>query len=139
MYDHAGEEAREYLIREFGWRFEGDAQSWPIIVQDSGSSTPDDIQLEWPIQTVIMADDGVVHLVRGFDPGTDLLDLSAFASGMEDITISNQLRSDGSVRWIEIADRTGETELVLRFDADTPLDASALTTDDFIFADVFLA
>ncbi|MEM1299236.1 MAG: CARDB domain-containing protein, partial [Pseudomonadota bacterium] len=84
--------------------------------------------------TFIMLDDGVRDLIRGFDPARDVIDVSAFAESLDDLTIINQQRSNGSVTWVNIADFFGEVEMGLRFDSGA-LDGARLTADNFIFSE----
>ena len=85
--------------------------------------------------TFVMADDNVVDLVRDFEVGVDTLDVSAFAASIDDLSIENIVRGNGSTAWISVADASGGTEFLLRFGDDTTLDAASLTADSFVFAD----
>ncbi len=104
------------------------------VILDSASATRDDLRATAVTDRFVMLDDGVRDLVRGFDVGVDKLDLSDFASGFGNVSVSNLLRADGTTSWVVVADAGGQDEFLVRFDADTALDASALTVDDFVFA-----
>ena len=81
----------------------------------------------------IREDDGLRDLIRGFELGTDTIDVSAIADSIDDLAIANVTRGDGSTNWISVADRAGETEFWLRFAEDANFDASNLTEDSFVF------
>lgn len=86
-----------------------------------------------------MSKDGQRDLLRDFQPGSDLIDVSSFAAGLDDIEISNVVNGRGVVRWLAITDRDGNDELLVRFDNGTPMDASDLGEDSFMFADTDLS
>lgn len=77
--------------------------------------------------------DGQRDIVRGFDDGTDLIDLSAWGlSGFDALDISDLVRRDGSVAWISIdAAAVGEV-LLVRMDPAQQTAASTLTAEDFV-------
>lgn len=95
----------------------------------------DDISATDAGEIIRLADDGVRDLLRGFELGRDLLDVSIWeASDISDLEIVNIRRRDGSVNWVEIRDKDGQAELALRF-AGAPLDATNLGPENFLFAD----
>ena len=95
----------------------------------------DDIHATDAGEVFRLADDGVRDLLRGFELGVDLLDVSIWeAVDIADLDIVNVQRRDGSVNWVEIRDATGQAELAVRF-TGAPLDAANLTADSFLFAD----
>ena len=102
-------------------------------IVDSASSSRDDLRATGLADVFVMANDGVRDLVRGLDMDYDKIDVSAFASDFDDLTITNVLRGNGSVSWINVADAEGDPEILVRFDSDTPLDAANLTEDAFLF------
>ena len=94
----------------------------------------DDLRGTDATEVFVLADDGKRDLVRDFDAAMDRLDMSAFgAQTLDDLTITELMRKDGSVSWIEIEDSSGTAEAILRFD-DGALSAARLTEDNFIFA-----
>lgn len=80
-----------------------------------------------------MEDDGLRDLIRGFELGTDAIDVSAIAGSIDDLTITNIARGDGTTSWISVADQAGEAEFWLRFVDETDFDAANLTEDSFVF------
>ncbi|MEM9060739.1 MAG: fasciclin domain-containing protein [Pseudomonadota bacterium] len=103
----------------------------PNIVQ--GTTELDNLRGTVGADIYALLDDGVRDLVRDFDSGVDAIDVSAFATMFEDLEITNLVRRDGSVSWINVADASGDAEFILRFGDDTPLDAANLTAEDFVF------
>lgn len=82
----------------------------------------------------VLAADGVADAVRDFDAAMDRLDVSAFgATGMDELSIREIYRTDGSVSWIGIGGGSGTEEVVLRFDDDAQ-SAGRLRSDHFVFA-----
>lgn len=102
-------------------------------ILDTVSGSRDDLRATEMADTFIMLDDGEADLIRDLDVGVDLIDVSSFAASFADLQVTNVLRSNGTTSWIEIADSSGEREILVRFDADTVLDAASLTQDSFIF------
>lgn len=86
----------------------------------------------------VFGSDGQRDLLRGFELGRDLIDVSAFAASVEDLRIDEQLRKDGSVNWITIADLSGEVELALRL-AGSDQRADALSFENFVFSETPIA
>lgn len=118
--------AYEILRLEFG-------ASTVVGLEISDSQGFDNIRLGVEAETIRLTADGTRDLVRNFDVGADRLDVSALAAdSFEDLSVTNILRRDGSVNWIEIAADTAE--LWLRVLPDQALDASALSAEHFIFA-----
>ena len=82
-----------------------------------------------------MIDDDTIDLIRGFEIGTDQIDVSAWgATGLADLTIKDLVRKDGSVSWILIQDQDGNAETLLRYSSDTPLSSALLSESDFVFS-----
>ncbi|MEM7210480.1 MAG: fasciclin domain-containing protein [Pseudomonadota bacterium] len=109
----------------------------PIPVQFNeitGTIGRDNLRATGEADIFVLQDDDTIDLVRGFEKGTDQLDVSAFAASFDELTVTNRANTSGVTRWIEIRDDTGEAEVFFRFNADTALDAANLTADDFIFA-----
>ncbi|MEL7153452.1 MAG: hypothetical protein AAFN51_06635, partial [Pseudomonadota bacterium] len=105
-------------------------------VGDIDTAGLDDLRGTDASEVFVLADDGQRDLVRDFDVEMDRLDVSSFgAHSLDDLTITNLLRSDGSVSWIEISDMTGQAEVILRFESGT-LTADRLRDDNFVFAGV---
>ncbi|MEM1297815.1 MAG: hypothetical protein AAGH68_00955 [Pseudomonadota bacterium] len=95
----------------------------------------DDIRATDAGEVFRLADDGVRDLLRGFELGQDLLDVSLWgAVDIADLDIVNLVRKSGTVSWVQISDRAGEAELAIRF-TGAPLDAENLTAAHFVFAD----
>lgn len=114
-------------------RFEYAGFGVPLAVTEDTDGIQD-MRLAGGPDVVVLANDGARDLVRGFEPGRDRLDISDWGiAQLDDLTIRNLLRKDGSVSWIEIRDLSGDAEVLLRL-ADAPLDAARLTAKDFIFA-----
>ncbi|MEM9061768.1 MAG: hypothetical protein AAGD13_15015 [Pseudomonadota bacterium] len=104
----------------------------PGLVEVQDTAGLDDLRGTADAEIFAMTDDDVRDLIRDFVDGEDMIDLSAIATGMEELTIRDLVRKDGSVSWVEIIDGDGDRELILRFeDGDTRADR--LTGDDFIF------
>ena len=103
------------------------------VIIDSNSETRDDLRATEDADIFVMQNDGARDLIRGFDVGTDKIDVSAFAASFNDLEIRNLERNDGSTSWVSVVDRTDQEEVLVRFDGDTVLDASNLTVGDFIF------
>ena len=78
-------------------------------------------------------DDDTIDVIRDFQLGIDLIDVSAFASDFSELDIANRTKRNGDTNWIDINDDTGETEIIFRFDSATALDAANLTADAFFF------
>ncbi|MEM7211997.1 MAG: hypothetical protein AAF479_08900 [Pseudomonadota bacterium] len=94
----------------------------------------DDLRGTDATEVFVLADDGQRDLIRNFDDTMDRLDVSAFgAQSLDDLTIIERVRKDGSVSWIEIKDAEGTAEAILRFDSG-PLTAARLQAEQFIFA-----
>lgn len=99
---------------------------------DSGAS--DNIRGTRHGDSFVMLDDGQHDRIRDFELGKDKFDMSDFgALSFDALTITNQIRRDGSISWVSISDGEGDREIRVRYD-DAPLDANALSSDDFIFA-----
>ncbi|MFK7944327.1 MAG: CARDB domain-containing protein [Paracoccaceae bacterium] len=124
--DAAALSARDFIFSDVPIQRDQTLQDLPGFTDLAGADTRD---------TFVMLDDGERDLIRGFDPDNDMIDVSAFAESLADLTITNQTRSNGSVNWVNIADFFGEVEMGLRFDGGT-LDADRLDADNFIFSDV---
>jgi hypothetical protein len=106
-----------------------DSESTSVLDRDVMVGTED-------ADTFELADDGVSKdVILNFTVGLDKLDVSAFSSGFDDLTISNFVDEFGETKWVQIIDSTGEGEVKIKFDDATELDASALTEQDFIFAE----
>ncbi|MEM7190426.1 MAG: hypothetical protein AAF439_12510 [Pseudomonadota bacterium] len=104
----------------------------PIILVDSDGY--DDLRGTAAAEVFRMADDGIRDIVRGFEQGLDLIDLTALdAQTFEDLTITNIYRKSGSVNWIEVRDVDNDVEFFLRLANPDEQDASMLTAADFIF------
>lgn len=83
----------------------------------------------------VMSNDNVRDLVRNFQIGNDLIDVSALgATNINDLTVSELVRKNGTVSWLQVADADGDAEFILRFQGDTPLLETSLTEADFLFA-----
>lgn len=83
----------------------------------------------------IAADDGASDKITAFQPGLDRIDVSALGiSRFEDLVITERLRLDASVKWIEIRDLKGDAELLLRLKGGD-WRAERLGPETFIFAD----
>lgn len=94
----------------------------------------DDLRGTHAAEVFVLANDGQRDLVRGFDVTLDRLDVSAFgAQSLEDLTITELQRKDGSVSWLQISDTGGAAEAILRFDSGAN-QADRLRDDNFIFA-----
>lgn len=94
----------------------------------------DDLRGTDDSEVFVLADDGQRDLVRNFDGAMDRLDVSAFgARSLDDLTITELMRKDGSVSWIQIADASGQAEAILRFN-EGDHDASRMREDNFVFA-----
>ncbi|MEL7469764.1 MAG: hypothetical protein AAFN27_15015 [Pseudomonadota bacterium] len=104
----------------------------PGMVERQGTSALDDLRGTEEAEIFAMTDDDVRDLVRNFADGEDMIDLSAIATGMEDLTIRDLVRKNGTVSWVEIVDGDGDRELIVRFE-DGDHRADRLTEADFIF------
>lgn len=80
-----------------------------------------------------MLDDNAVDLIRKFKDGTDLIDVSEFASSYADLTVTPRTNARGEVRYLEIQDAGGDLEILLKFAEGATVDPAKITADDFIF------
>lgn len=95
----------------------------------------DDIRATDAGEVFRLADDGVRDLLRGFELGQDLLDVSLWGVvDIADLDIVDLVRKNGTVSWVQISDPAGEAELAIRF-TGAPLEAKNLTSAHFVFAD----
>lgn len=99
----------------------------------AGTDVRDDLRGTAQADVFELLDDDILDTIRTFESGVDQIDVSAFASSFDELTIVNRANGAGVTRWIDISDDTGETEVLVRFAAGTDLDAANLTADDFIF------
>lgn len=105
----------------------------PVIVQDTVGF--DDLRGVPGAEVFVMTNDETADIIRNFEVGVDVIDVSALGVvSFNQLSIENQLRRDGSVNWIRVSDQTGVQEFKLRFSESTPLDATELPADSFIFA-----
>lgn len=117
--------------------FDDSEPEGPQSTQVLDTSARDDLRGAVGAENFVMLNDGQDDLLRNFEIGVDKIDLTEFgALSFEDLTISNVIRGNGSVSWIAVFDPDGERELLVRYDGDTPLDAGALSAEDFTFSTV---
>ena len=99
-----------------------------------GASARDDMWGFGGDDTFILQDDNILDIIRDFQFGGDLIDVSSFAEGISDLQFENVLKRNGDVNWVKIIDKTGQEEALVRFGDGTTLDASAFAADNFVFA-----
>lgn len=121
-------------LGEANFLFSDNAEPWePEIVEIADSGERDDLRGTQAVEVFYMQDDGQRDMVRSFEDGVDLIDVSRVATEFGELTIRNLMRKDGSVSWIEVSDGDGEPELILRFSGGAQ-DAERLSAEDFLFA-----
>ena len=87
-------------------------------------------------ETFVLANDGIRDVIKGFEIGVDVLDVSALgAVDLDDLVIKDLVKRSGVVNWIQISDPTGEAEVILRTTDTSTMQASLFTSDSFVFAE----
>lgn len=134
-FSDSGASSRQYLIDTFNWSFVGDSRFDGVsILHPDSAGKLDDFTLSFKAEQVTFLDDGLRDVVRGFEVGIDTLDVSAFAHTIDDLTITNLTRRNGETSWINVADSSGDDEIIIRFHPGTQLDAANLTVESFVFS-----
>ncbi|MEM7059706.1 MAG: hypothetical protein AAF557_19140 [Pseudomonadota bacterium] len=105
-----------------------------IGIRDNLGPTPGRLSGTDANETFLFFNDESRDLVIGFDPANDLLDVSELeASSLDDLRLTNLLGGDGSIRWVQVTDREGDAEFIVRFADSGATDKAALTADKFVF------
>ena len=102
-----------------------------------GTARLDNLNGTGAADTFVLQDDGLRDLIRDFDPGEDVISVEAFgATSFADIQLTDLVRRDGSISWVQLSDAAGDAEAILRFAPGTEqLSAAALTAENFVFVD----
>jgi len=104
----------------------------PAIVSDT--NLRDDLRGTNAVERFVFSDDDTLDTLKNFQLGVDLLDVSAFASSFDELTVTARTNRNGDVRWLDVIDDTGEIELLVRFSDMSLMDPANLTADAFAFA-----